>query len=57
MIRDELMGVVRVMGASKNATKEGVQDMNLLGTGKEAATYKPGKLYFQINHFPQMEKA
>jgi calpain-5 len=56
-IKDEMMGTINIMGSSSKSKEEGVQAMPMLGVGKEAATYKPGKLYVQIKNFLDLNEA
>ena len=52
-----MMGTVNIMGSSSKSNQEAVQAFPLLGVGKEAATYKPGKLYVEIKNFTDLNEA
>ena len=51
------MGRVTIMGSSSKAQEPGVQALPLMGEGKEAATYKPGKLYVKLTNFQDIDQA
>ena len=51
------MGVARIMGATGSAKKEGVQELNLLGLGKEAKQFQPGRLYIELKHYTDVNQA
>ena len=57
LIRDEFMGMVRILGISGKSTKEGVQQLNLLGRKKENNVMKPGRLSIELKTFPDLTHA
>ena len=57
VIKDEMMGTVNIMGSSSKSRQEGPQGLPLLGVGKEASQYKPGKLYVELKNFTDLSQA
>ena len=57
VIKDEMMGVVNIMGSSSMSKQAGPQGFPLLGVGKEASQYKAGKLYVELKNFTDLEEA
>lgn len=51
------MGLTRILGISGKGKKEGVQEHQLMGKGKQASVIKHGKIYIEFQHFNDLGQA